>query len=56
MSALAYPRSRECGQFRTCETCQGFSGDYDTYLCGCPCHWCPCGEHKRGQCPAIGKD
>ena len=49
--ALSGPRSRECGQFHTCETCEGFAGDLDTYLCGCRCHWCHCGAHKRGQCP-----
>lgn len=48
--ALGHPLSRECGQFHSCETCQGFSGDLDTYLCGHACHWCPRGEHRRGTC------
>jgi hypothetical protein len=47
---LSWPISRACGQFHTCATCQGFSGDYDTYLCGCRCHWCPAGLHKPGEC------
>lgn len=24
--------------------CSGFSGDYDTYLCGCCCHDLDCGR------------
>lgn len=47
--ALGHPLSYACRQ-GDCDVCQGFSGGYDTYLCGCRHHWCSRGEHKRGQC------
>ena len=51
MTALDFPRSADCREGYH-DVCSGFSGGYDTYICGCPHHWCPCGQHKRGQCPA----
>jgi hypothetical protein len=34
--------------------CTGYSGDYDTYMCGCSCHWCPGGLHLREKQQAGG--
>jgi hypothetical protein len=40
------PRSTACVD-RLHGGCTGYSGDYDTYTCGCSCHWCPSGLHLR---------
>lgn len=35
------------------DACTGYSGGYDTYLCGHRRHWCPTGEHLAALCPDV---
>lgn len=48
-NSAGLPLSPSCGdhRFSGCGGCTGYSGGYDTYMCGCRCHWCPSGLHLR---------